>query len=95
MEVPPAMDTATSINFELLDGARAATAGDLVLLPKEVFDVLRVLRAYDIEIAAIHSHMLDEQPRLVFVHFWAVNDAEKLARDLRAALDMMHLAKTG
>jgi hypothetical protein len=45
------------------------------------FNVLRVLREHDIEVAVIHSHMLDEQPRLVFVHFWAVNDAEILARE--------------
>jgi Domain of Unknown Function (DUF1259) len=45
------------------------------------------LRANGIEVTAVHSHMLDEQPRLYFLHFWANDDALKLAKGLRAALD--------
>lgn len=93
--IPPAMGTASSINFEPLSERRAAIAGDLVLLPEEEPQVLRLLREHHIEITAVHNHMLTEQPRIVFVHFWSVNDAETLARGLRAALGAMHLAKTG
>ncbi|MBR1090721.1 DUF1259 domain-containing protein, partial [Bradyrhizobium manausense] len=52
------------------------------------------LRAGDIEVTAIHSHMLDEQPRLFFIHFWANDDAEKLAHGVRAALEKTAIAKT-
>ena len=53
----------------------------------EVNPVIKALRASGIEVTALHSHMLDEQPRLFFMHFWANDDAIKLARGLRAALD--------
>jgi hypothetical protein len=52
------------------------------------------LRANDIEVTAIHSHMLDEHPRLFFIHFWANDDAEKLARCIRAALEKTAIAKS-
>ncbi len=55
----------------------------------EVNRVLRALRAHGIAVTAIHSHMLDEEPRLFFMHFWAVDDAGKLATGLRSALDAM------
>ena len=48
--------------------------------------VIKVLRANNIEIASVHNHMLDEEPRLIFMHFWANDDALKLAKGLRAAL---------
>jgi hypothetical protein len=49
--------------------------------------MIKVLRANNIEIASVHNHMLDEEPRLIFMHFWANDDALKLAKGLRAALD--------
>jgi hypothetical protein len=49
--------------------------------------VIIALRTNDIEVTALHSHMLDEQPRLFFMHFWANDDAIKLAKGLRAAID--------
>jgi hypothetical protein len=49
--------------------------------------VLKTLRANGIDVTALHSHMLMENPRLFFMHFWAVDDAIKLAKGLRAALD--------
>jgi len=85
--VPPAAGVATAINFQPLDGGRAATTGDFVLLGREVNPVLRALRAGGIAVTAIHSHMLDEEPRLFFMHFWGVDDAARLARTLRSALD--------
>lgn len=56
---------------------------------EEVNPVIKALRAGGIEITALHSHMLDEEPRLFFMHFWANDDAIKLAEGLRAALDKM------
>ena len=88
-EVPPAMGVATAINFQPTGGGKAAITGDFVLLAAEVNPVIRTLRENGIEVTALHSHMLDEQPRLYFMHFWANDDATKLARGLRAALDRM------
>ncbi|MEA2707121.1 MAG: hypothetical protein QOH22_1909 [Gemmatimonadaceae bacterium] len=86
-EIPPAMGVATAINFQPTVGGKAAITGDFVLLGKEVNPVLWTLGENGIEVTAIHSHMTDEQPRLYFMHFWAVDDAAKLARGLRAAID--------
>lgn len=88
-DVPAAMGVATAINFQPTGGGKAAITGDFVLLAAEVNPVIRALRENGIEITALHSHMLDEQPRLYFMHFWANDDAVKLARGLRAALDRM------
>ena len=87
MEVPPAMSVATAINFQPTGNGRAAITGDFVLIASEVNPVIHALRDNGIEVTAIHSHMLTEQPRLIFMHFWANDDAMKLARGLRAALD--------
>lgn len=81
------MGVAIAINFQPMDGGKAAATGDFVLTGDEVNPVLKTLRQNGIEVTAIHSHMLDEQPRLIFMHFWANDDALKLARGLRAALD--------
>jgi len=87
MEIPPSMGLATAINFQPLDGGRAAITGDFVLIGSEVNPVITALNASGIQVTAVHSHMLDDQPRLFFMHFWANDDAAKLARGLRAALD--------
>jgi Domain of Unknown Function (DUF1259) len=89
MQVAPAgpMGVATAINFQPTGGGKAAITGDFVLVASEVNTVIAELRKNGIEVTAIHSHMLDEQPRLIFMHFWANDDALKLARGLRAALD--------
>jgi uncharacterized protein DUF1259 len=86
--VPPGpMGVATVINFQPTGGGKAAITGDFVLAANEVNPVIAALRANGIEITALHSHMLDEAPRLLFMHFWANDEAVKLARGLRAALD--------
>ena len=85
--VPASMGLATVINFQPTGGGRAAITGDFVMTAGEVNKVIRALRAHDIRITALHSHMLTETPRLFFMHFWANDDALKLARGLRAALD--------
>jgi hypothetical protein len=89
MEISPAgpMGVATAINFQPTSGGKAAITGDFVLTGEEVNPVIKALRENGIEVTAIHSHMLTEQPRLIFMHFWAHDDALKLARGLRAALD--------
>ncbi len=73
---------------------KAAITGDFVLTGKEVNPVIKALRQNGIEVTALHSHMLDEQPRLFFMHFWANDDAIKLAKGLRAALDKTASAKS-
>jgi hypothetical protein len=88
MDVPPSMGLGTAINFQPVGNGRAAITGDFVLLGSEVNPVIRALQANGIEVTSLHSHMLDEEPRLFFMHFWAVDDAVALARGLRAALDL-------
>jgi hypothetical protein len=86
-EVPPSMGVATGINFQPTGGGKAAITGDFVMRANEVNPVIRALREHGIEVEALHSHMLAEEPRLFFMHFWANDDAVTLARGLRAALD--------
>ena len=89
MQLSPAgpLGLATGINFQPTGGGKAAITGDFVLLGDEVNPVIMALRTSGIEVTAVHSHMLGEQPRLFFLHFWANDDALKLAKGLRAALD--------
>jgi hypothetical protein len=96
MQIAPAgpMGLATAINFQPTGGGKAAITGDFVLTGDEVNPVIKALRANGIEVTAIHSHMLTEQPRLIFLHFWANDDALKLARGLRAALDKTARARS-
>jgi hypothetical protein len=82
-----AMGVAIGINFQPTGDGKAAVTGDFVLSGEEVNPVIMALRTHGIEVTALHSHMLDEQPRLFFMHFWANDDAIKLAKGLRAALD--------
>jgi hypothetical protein len=85
---------ATAIGFQPTGGGKAAITGDFVLTGDEVNPVIRALRDNGIKVTAIHSHMLTEQPRLIFMHFWANDDAIKLAKGLRAALDKTASAKS-
>ncbi|HYR77984.1 MAG TPA: DUF1259 domain-containing protein [Pyrinomonadaceae bacterium] len=93
MEVPPAMGVAQAINFQPTGGGKAAITGDFVLIASEVNRVIKALRDNGIQVTAVHSHMLVESPRLFFMHFWANDDALKLARGIRAALDKTNFAK--
>ena len=86
-EILPSMGVATAINFQPTGGGKAAITGDFVMRSSEVNFVIRALREHGIEVTAIHSHMLEELPRLFFMHFWANDDAVTLAKGLRAALD--------
>ena len=93
MSVPPSMGVATALNFQPTGGGKAAITGDFVLLGGEVNPVIKALRQNGIAVTALHSHMLMEEPRLFFMHFWANDDAVKLAKGLRVALDQTQSAK--
>jgi biotin operon repressor len=93
MALPGPMGAAIAINFQPTGFDTAAITGDFVLLASEVNPVIKALQASGIEITALHSHMLDEQPRVFFMHFWANDDARKLATGLRAALDKVDVKK--
>jgi hypothetical protein len=93
MVLPPPMGSAESINFQPTGNGRAAITGDFVLTAAEVTPVMRTLRDNGIDVTALHNHMLDDQPRMFFMHFWANDDAAKLARGLRAALDHVNIKK--
>jgi hypothetical protein len=85
MSIPPAMGTGIGINFQPTGDGKAAIAGDFVVTAEELNPMIAALRQKGIEVVAIHSHMLEEQPRLFFVHFWANDDAVKLAKGLPGA----------
>jgi hypothetical protein len=85
MEMPPSMGMAIAMNFEH-PGARLAATGDFVLVAEEVNPVIHELRAHGIEVTALHSHMLREEPRLFFLHFWGLGASERIAEGLKAAL---------
>jgi hypothetical protein len=93
MVIPPAMGVATAINFQPTGDGNAAITGDFALTAKEVPLVLQMLREQDIDITALHSHMLTDSPHLFYTHFWANDDALKLAHGLRAALDQTNSTK--
>jgi hypothetical protein len=88
------LGVAAGVNFQPTGNGKAAITGDLVLTGDEVNPVIKALRGNGIEVTAVHSHMLTEQPRLIFLHFWANDDALKLARGMRAALDKTASAKS-
>jgi hypothetical protein len=89
----PASLMGTALNFQPIGQGKAAITGDLALLNSEVNPVIRVLRENNIQVTAIHSHTLNEEPRLFHMHFWAKGDALTLAQGLRAVLDKTHSAK--
>ncbi len=94
MPVPPSLGSAIGINFQPTGGGKAAITGDFVLTAQEVNPVAKALRDNGIEVTALHNHMLEDSPRLFFMHFWANDDAQKLAKGLRAALDKVNTARS-
>lgn len=83
----PVMDVSTMINFQPLGNGKAAVIGEFVSKENEVEPVVRTLTANGMEVTALHSHMITEQPRLFYVHCWATGDATKLAGIMRGALN--------
>jgi hypothetical protein len=94
MAVGGPLGGAESINFQPLGGGKAAITGDFILVAKEVNPVLRALRKNGIDVTAIHNHMLDDEPRMFFVHFWAHDDLPKLLAGLKAALAEVAVKKS-
>ena len=93
MEVLDSMGSAIAINFQPTGGGKCAVTGDFVLTAKEVHPVINALRDGGIEITALHNHMLDEQPRLFFLHFWGNDQTEKLIAALNVALSRVNVDK--
>ena len=93
MQVNTPLGGANAINFQPTGNGKAAITGDFLVTGNEVNPLIRALRAGAIEVTAIHSHMLDEQPRMFFIHFWANDEAVKLARGIRTALETTAIAK--
>jgi Domain of Unknown Function (DUF1259) len=94
MSVPPAMGSANVIKFQPTGGGKAAITGDFVLTAREVQPVVKALSDHGIEITALHNNMLDDEPRLFFMDFWANGGAKKLADGLKAALAQVNIAKS-
>ena len=94
MAVPGPMGGAEAINFQPLGGGKAAITGDFILVAKEVNPVMRALRKNGIDVTALHNHMLDDNPRMFFMHFWAHDDLNKLLSGLRAALAEVAVKKS-
>jgi hypothetical protein len=92
MEIPAAMGLSTALNFQPTGGGNAAINGDFAMTQDEVEPVIQALRQNGIQVVSLHNHMLNEQPRIFFMHFWANDDAQKLAQGLRAALDKTNSA---
>ena len=86
--VPPSMGLGTAINFQPTGSGKAAITGDFVLIGSEVNPVIKSLSEHHITVTSLHNHLLDENPRLFFMHFWANDDAATLAKGLKAALDL-------
>jgi hypothetical protein len=93
MALPAPMGSAIAINFQPTGFNTAAITGDFVLAAQEVNPVIGALKEAGIEVTALHSHMLREEPRMFFLHFWANDESLKLARGLRAALDKIDVRK--
>jgi hypothetical protein len=94
MAVPGAMGTAIAINFQPTGGGKAAITGDFVALSSELNPLVTALRDNGIEVTAIHNHMVGEDPRAFFIHFWANDDAIKLASGLGAALKTVNVPRS-
>jgi hypothetical protein len=92
--LPTALGLSTALNFQATGDGRLAATGDFVLVAEEVEPVLQALTANHIEVTALHNHMLQEEPRLFFMHFWAVADPDSLTKGLRAAVSKMHVEQT-
>lgn len=93
--VPAGLGLNTAIGFQPTGGGRAAVNGDFCMTGEEVPKVIEALRAGGIQIVALHNHMLAESPRLFFLHFWANDDAVKLAGALRKAVDLQNVTPPG
>ena len=90
MTMPPSLGVAQSINFQEAGPGKVATTGDFVLIAEEVNPVVSALEEHHIEVTGLHSHMLTEQPRIFFMHFWGYGPTQEVADGIKAALDKIH-----
>ncbi len=88
--MPPSMGMATAFNFQLGGENKVATTGDFVMVRDDVDRVTKALSEHGILITALHNHLVHVSPDLYFMHFWANDSAEKVAKGLRAGLDAMN-----
>lgn len=86
MTIAPSEGVAEATNFQEAGPGKVATTGDFVLTSEEVNPVLSALLEHQIAVTALHSHMLGEQPRLFFMHFWGLGGTKAVAEGIRAAL---------
>ena len=93
MPVPSSLGLATAINFQPTSAGHAVATGDFVMIGSEPPAVIAELRRHSIEVTALHNHLIAEQPRLFFIHFWGNGETAALTRGLRAALDRMNLKR--
>jgi len=93
MSLTGAQGVAESINFQEAGPGKVATTGDFVLTAEEVNPVISALAEHDIQVTALHSHLLTEQPRLFFMHFWGLGSTESVARGIKAGLDKVQTKK--
>lgn len=84
--IPNSMGMPTAINFQWGGEGSVAATGDFVLSANEVEPVVAALTKAGIEVTALHNHLLDEEPRTFFMHFWGVGTPEQVAGGLRSAL---------
>lgn len=87
--LPPSMGMATALNFQSSEGNKVAATGDFVMVSEDVDRVTKALAEHGILITALHNHLVHGSPELYFMHFWADDTAEKVAKGLRAGLDAM------
>jgi hypothetical protein len=92
MNLPPFMGMSTVINIQKAGNAVVST-GDFVLLSEEVTPVVNTLVENGMTVTALHNHMLNESPRLFFLHFWAKGTPQQVAKGLRAALNQTNHLK--
>ena len=88
--IPPVAGVGEAINFQAADSGDIVTTGDFVLTADEVNEVISELQQHKIQVTALHSHMLSEQPRLFFMHFWSVGSPESVGAGIKAALSKVH-----
>jgi hypothetical protein len=86
MTIPAALGLGETINFQEAGADKVATTGDFVLVASEVNPVIDALHEHHIEVTALHNHMLEEDPRLFFMHFWGVGAPQDVAEGIKAAL---------
>lgn len=87
------LETASEVVFQQLGGGRVANTGELFVLPSEVEPVMRALDEHGLHVTAVHNHMVDESPRMYWIHWYTTGDGPTLARGVEAALAHMNSAR--